>query len=338
MAAAEKAAAPAGQGPVLEIRDLSVNFRTARGPVRALRHVDLDVPRGAIVGVVGESGSGKSTLALAIMGLMSENAEIDGGRMNFSGIDLRQLSSAGLQALRGRRMTMVFQDPMTSLNPVRAIGKQMIDIQYREANVSLAEKRRKSADMLRLVGIPDAARQLGRHSHEFSGGMRQRIAIAMSLLEKPELLIADEPTTALDVTLEAQIIQLLRELRGELNTSILFISHNLGVVAELCDFIVVLYAGEVVERGPVRAIFHRPQHPYTQALLACDPARIDAIQRDLPTIPGDVPNLLRVPKGCVFAPRCPKVFAPCHDQFPPDVAVSEGHVGRCHLLTGGPVG
>ena len=334
MAAAEAAVATAGQGTVLEIRDLSINFRTAKGPVRALRHVDLDVPRGSIVGVVGESGSGKSTLALAVMGLMAENAEIAGGRMTFSGMDLRKLSPEQLQGLRGRRMTMVFQDPMTSLNPVRAIGKQMMDIQYREPNLSHAEKRSKSADMLRLVGIPDAARQLGRHSHEFSGGMRQRIAIAMSLLEKPELLIADEPTTALDVTLEAQIIQLLRELRRELSASILFISHNLGVVAEICDFIVVLYAGEVVERGPVREIFHRPRHPYTQALLACDPARLETTQRELPTIPGDVPNLLHTPIGCVFAPRCPKVFAPCRDQSPPDIAVSGGHVARCHLLSG----
>jgi oligopeptide/dipeptide ABC transporter ATP-binding protein len=336
MANAEtEAAVRASDRAVLEIRDLSVHFRTPRGPVRALRHVDLDVPRGSIVGVVGESGSGKSTLALAIMGLMSANAEIAGGRMDFSGIDLRQLSPEALQALRGRRMTMVFQDPMTSLNPVRSIGQQMVDIQYRERDVSLAEKRRKSADMLRIVGIPDAPRQLDRHSHEFSGGMRQRIAIAMSLLEKPELLIADEPTTALDVTLEAQIIQLLRDLRRELNTSILFISHNLGVIAEICDFIVVLYAGEVVERGPVREIFYRPQHPYTEALLACDPARLEIVQRELPTIPGDVPNLLNVPSGCVFAPRCPKALAPCRDRLPPDIAVSAGHVARCHLLTRG---
>jgi peptide/nickel transport system ATP-binding protein len=333
MAMVEAVLPQAGQGAVLEIRDLSINFRTAKGPVRALRHVDLDVPRGSIVGVVGESGSGKSTLALAIMGLMSVNAEIAGGRMTFSGMDLRKLSAEELQGLRGRRITMVFQDPMTSLNPVRAIGQQMTDIQYRERNLSLAEKRRKSVDMLRLVGIPDAASQLERYCHEFSGGMRQRIAIAMSLLEKPELLIADEPTTALDVTLEAQIIQLLRELRRELNASILFISHNLGVVAEICDFIIVLYAGEVVERGPVREIFHRPRHPYTQALLACDPARIETTQRELPTIPGDVPSLMQVPAGCVFAPRCPKVFAPCRDQPPPDIAVSEGHVARCHLLS-----
>jgi len=332
------AEAQAPQGPVLQVRNLSIGFRTPRGPVNALRHVDLDVPRGSVVGVVGESGSGKSTLALAIMGLMAGNAEIIGGSILFSGMDLRTLSPAGLRDLRGRRMTMVFQDPMTSLNPVRAIGRQMIDIQYRERDISLAEKRRRSADMLRRVGLPDPEKQLDRYCHQFSGGMRQRIAIAMSLLEEPELLIADEPTTALDVTLEAQVIQLLRDLRQEFNTSILFISHNLGIVAELCDFIVVLYAGEVVESGPVSEIFHRPGHPYTQALLACDPARLDLVQRELPTIAGDVPNLMNVPAGCVFTPRCPKAFGPCAGQTPPDIALSPEHRARCHLLTGKPHG
>jgi peptide/nickel transport system ATP-binding protein len=227
---------------------------------------------------------------------------------------------------------------MTSLNPVRAIGRQMIDIQYRERDISLAEKRRRSADMLRRVGLPDPEKQLDRYCHQFSGGMRQRIAIAMSLLEEPELLIADEPTTALDVTLEAQVIQLLRDLRQEFNTSILFISHNLGIVAELCDFIVVLYAGEVVESGPVSEIFHRPGHPYTQALLACDPARLDLVQRELPTIAGDVPNLMNIPAGCVFTPRCPRAFGPCAGQTPPDIALSPEHRARCHLLTGKPHG
>ncbi len=328
------AESPVPQAPVLQVRDLSIAFRTPRGPVAALRHVDLEVPRGSVVGVVGESGSGKSTLALAVMGLMAGNAEIAGGEILFSGIDLRTLAPASLRELRGRRMTMVFQDPMTSLNPVRAIGRQMMDIQYRERHVSPAEKRRRAAEMLRRVGLPDPDQQLDRYCHQFSGGMRQRIAIAMSLLEKPELLIADEPTTALDVTLEAQIIQLLRDLRQEFNTSILFISHNLGVVAELCDYIVVLYAGEVVESGPVRDIFHRPGHPYTQALLACDPARLDLVQRELPTIAGDVPNLMQVPPGCVFTPRCPHAFAPCAGTPPPDAALGAGHRARCHLLTG----
>ena len=317
---------------VLEVRNLSIRFRTPRGPVLALRNVNLEVPRGSVVGLVGESGSGKSTLALAVMRLMAGNATITGGSLNFAGRDLLGLKPAEMQALRGDRLSMVFQDPMTSLNPVRAIGLQMLDIQYRERRLSTAEKRRKAADMLRRVGIPDPERQLNRYPHEFSGGMRQRIAIAMGILERPELLIADEPTTALDVTLEAQIVQLLRDLRREMNASILFISHNLGLIAELCDFVVVLYAGEVVEQGTVRDIFHRPQHPYTQALLECDPARIEEIRRELPTISGDVPNLLQIPVGCVFAPRCPKVFDRCRVEHPADYVASPGHLARCHLL------
>jgi oligopeptide/dipeptide ABC transporter ATP-binding protein len=290
------------------------------------------VPRGSVVGLVGESGSGKSTLALAVMGLMAGNAAITEGSLSFAGRDLRRLKPAELRALRGDRLSMVFQDPMTSLNPVRAIGLQMVDIQYRERSRSIAEKRRKAADILRRVGIPDPERQLQRYPHEFSGGMRQRIAIAMGILERPELLIADEPTTALDVTLEAQIVQLLRDLRREFNTSILFISHNLGLIAELCDIVVVLYAGEVVEQGTVRDIFHRPRHPYTQALLECDPARIEEIRRELPTITGDVPNLLRIPTGCVFAPRCPRVFDRCRVEHPADYAAGPAHLARCHLL------
>ena len=337
MTGAKVQAFPAAAGAaddVLDIRDLSIDFRTPKGPVHALRHVSLAVPRGSIVGLVGESGSGKSTLALAAMGLMQGNAEIIDGSLQFSGIDLRGLSPEAWRAIRGKRISMVFQDPMTSLNPVRSIGQQMMDIQYRDRSAWPAQRRRKAAEILKRVGIPDPERQLNRHPHEFSGGMRQRIAIAMGLLEKPELLIADEPTTALDVTLEAQIIHLLRELRQEFGGSILFISHNLGVIAELCDIVVVLYAGEVVEQGPVREIFHRPKHPYTQALLECDPARIDLISRDLPTIPGDVPNLLQVPPGCVFAPRCPKVFDRCRVEAPTDRAVGPGHAARCHLLDG----
>jgi oligopeptide/dipeptide ABC transporter ATP-binding protein len=317
---------------ILEVRDLSVSFRTPRGEVQALRRVSVEVPRGSVVGLVGESGSGKSTLALAVMGLMANNAAISRGSLRFAGRELLGLRPAELRALRGDRLSMVFQDPMTSLNPVRAIGLQMLDIQYRERRLSLAEKRRKAAEMLRRVGIPDPERQLTRYPHEFSGGMRQRIAIAMAILERPELLIADEPTTALDVTLEAQIVQLLRELRGEFNGSILFISHNLGLIAELCDIVIVLYAGEVVEQGPVRELFHRPQHPYTQALLECDPARIAEVRRELPTITGDVPNLLHIHKGCVFAPRCPKVFDRCLAEHPPDYPAGPAHLARCHLL------
>ncbi|HUL05462.1 MAG TPA: ABC transporter ATP-binding protein [Candidatus Acidoferrum sp.] len=317
---------------VLSIEGLSIEFQTPRGPVHALRDVSLAVPRGSIVGIVGESGSGKSTLSLAAMGLLPENATVRGGRILFDGADVLTMGTAQLRALRGRRMAMVFQDPMTSLNPVLSIGAQMTDIQYRE-RASAADKRAKAAAMLRRVGIPDPEQRLDNFPHEFSGGMRQRIAIAMGLLGSPELLIADEPTTALDVTLEAQIIHLLRELRREFKGSILFISHNLGLIAELCDHVVVLYAGEVVEQGTVREIFHGPRHPYTEALLVCDPARIDAVSRELPTIPGDVPNLLQVPAACVFAPRCPKVFERCRRERPGDHAVGAAQSARCHLAS-----
>ena len=239
--------------------------------------------------------------------------------------------------MRGTRLAMIFQDPMTSLNPVRSIGQQMIDIQYRNQHRA-AEKLAKAADALKRVGIPDAREQLQRYPAEFSGGMRQRICIAMSFLQKPELLIADEITTALDVTLEAQVLHLLRELRQELNGSILFISHNLGAVAEICDSVVVLYAGEVVEQGPVVDIFDRPQHPYTRALVECDPARIAEITRELPVIPGDVPNLRAIPQACIFAPRCSAGrWTSAGAQRPAPIAVGEGHhVARCHLLGGRP--
>jgi oligopeptide/dipeptide ABC transporter ATP-binding protein len=316
---------------VLEVRGLSIEFRTPAGSVHALRNIDFHIPRGSVVGLVGESGSGKSTLALAIMGLMPSNAVLNNGSILFGDTDLRALKAAALRSLRGSRISMVFQDPMTSLNPVRSIGDQMTDIQYRNGT-SMAEKRRKAADMLRKTGIPDAERQLDRYPHSFSGGMRQRIAIAMGILERPELLIADEPTTALDVTMEAQIVQLLRQVRSEVNGSVLFISHNLGLIAELCDYVVVLYAGEVVEQGSVRDVFHRAQHPYTQALLECDPARIRDVRRELPTITGDVPNLLKPPSGCVFTPRCPKAFDRCPVERPADYAVAPGHIARCHLL------
>jgi oligopeptide/dipeptide ABC transporter ATP-binding protein len=222
---------------------------------------------------------------------------------------------------------------MTSLNPVLSIGTQMIDLQYRERALGRAEKRRRAEALLQRVGIPDTASRLGDYPHQFSGGMRQRIAIAMALLAGPDLLIADEPTTALDVTLEAQIIHLLRELRLELAGSILFVSHNLGLIAELCDEVVVMYAGEVVEEGGVLDLFHRPGHPYTRALLECDPAGSGGSGRELATIPGEVPDLIRPPPGCVFAPRCGLAFERCRREAPGWTPVADGHRARCHLLS-----
>jgi oligopeptide/dipeptide ABC transporter ATP-binding protein len=316
---------------VLSIRDLSVEFLTRRGRAQALRHVDLEVPRGSVVGVVGESGSGKTTLISAAMRLLPQNAVVKSGEVLLDGENLLAMDENALRTLRGRKMSMVFQDPMTALNPVLSIGRQMLDIQYRD-KIPTAEKRAKAALMLRRVGIPDPAQRLGNYPFEFSGGMRQRIAIAMALLGNPDLLIADEPTTALDVTMEAQIIHLLRELQREFKASILFISHHLGLIAELCDYVVILYAGQVVERGSVRDIFHRPQHPYTEALLTCDPARIKEATRTLPTISGDVPDLIELPRACVFAPRCPKVFDRCRSEAPALTPVAEGHAASCHLV------
>jgi peptide/nickel transport system ATP-binding protein len=315
---------------ILNIRGLSVEYATPRGPVAALRRVDLEVPRGSIVGIVGESGSGKSTLIAAATRLLPASAIIRDGAVEFDGLDMLALPPERLRALRGRRIAIVFQDPMTALNPVLSVGRQMIDIQYRE-QLGRTEKQAKAIEMLRRVGIPDPQERMRCYPHEFSGGMRQRVAIAMALLGNPDLLIADEPTSALDATLEAQIIHLLRQLKREFRGSILFISHNLGLIAELCDHVVMLYAGEVVERGTVDEIFYRPYHPYTRALLACEPGRLEEVGRTLPTIVGEVPDLIRLPTGCIFAPRCAQVIARCRSEAPGEHVLHPGHGARCHL-------
>jgi len=321
----------AQDAPLLEVRGLSLDFGSPRGRVHALRDVHLHVPEGRIVGIVGESGCGKSTLASAIIRLLAENAQVVGGTLRFQGRDLLALSSAEMRDLRGRAMSMIFQDPMTALNPVMTVGQQMMEIQYRDA-ATAAEKRARAKAMLERVGIPDAENRLSAYPHQFSGGMRQRICIAMALLVEPALLLADEPTTALDATLEVQIIHLLKRLQEEMGCAIVFVSHHLGTVAELCDDVVVMYAGEVVERGAVRDIFNRPAHPYTQALLACDPGRIKDKTRHLPTIPGQVPNLIDLPHGCIFKDRCPKAFDRCHREAPDDRTVAGAHMARCFLV------
>lgn len=314
--------------PLLEVRNLTVEFRTARGSVKALRQVDLNVPRNRVVGIVGESGCGKSTLVNTLLRLLAPNAVVTEGSVRFQDRDVLAMNNAALNQLRGQLISMVFQDPMTALNPVISIGKQMIDILYRDPR-ALGEKRAQAMEMLQLVGIPDAEQRLDDYPHQFSGGMRQRICIAMALMMNPALLIADEPTTALDVTLEAQVIHLIRELRNTFEGSILFVSHNLGLIAELCDDVVVMYAGEVVERGAVRDLFHNAKHPYTQMLLECDPARITEMREELPTIPGTVPDLIELPPGCIFSPRCPHSVAACGQESPGTYPVTETHVVRC---------
>ncbi|MBT8047798.1 MAG: ABC transporter ATP-binding protein [Xanthomonadales bacterium] len=315
--------------PVLKIRDLSVSYQTEAGPLQALRDVTFAVPAGKIIGIVGESGCGKSTLISTIIRLIAPNARIGKGSILFKGDDLLRMTSAEMRALRGDEISMVFQDPMTSLNPVRPIGRQMADVQHRDA-LSRREKNARSESMLGRVGIPDPAAQLTRYPHQLSGGMRQRVAIAMALMAEPSLLIADEPTTALDATLEVQIIHRLQELQRDFGCSILFISHHLGVIAELCDEVVVMYAGEVVESGPMRDVFLEPRHPYTRKLLECDPARIAEPTRDLPVIEGSLPNLVQLPDGCIFRERCPKTIERCGLQRPR--LAGDGHQASCHLL------
>jgi peptide/nickel transport system ATP-binding protein len=316
--------------PLVEVRNLSLDFRTPRGRLQALRDVSLVVPQGGIVGVVGESGCGKSTLINAVMRLLPANAEIRSGEIRFDGRDLLQLSEREIQDLRGTRISMIFQDPMTALNPVLAIGRQMIDIQYRERR-GAREKRERAVEMLAKVGIPDPALRLSAYPHQLSGGMRQRIAIAMALMVEPDLLIADEPTTALDATLEVQIIGLLERLQADFGCSILFVTHHLGVVAELCRDVVVMYAGEVAEEGSVRDIFHRPAHPYTRRLLECDPGAIKTRTRTLPTIPGEIPDLVDLPRGCVFRPRCDVAVPRCADEVPRLRMIAGPQAAACHV-------
>jgi peptide/nickel transport system ATP-binding protein len=309
---------------LLEIHDLSVGYATEHGVVAALRHAKFEVGEREVVGIVGESGSGKSTLIAAIAGLLADNARITSGSIAYKGADITR----GARDLRGRDLAMVFQDPMTAFNPVFTIGEQLIDFQHRLAATSCAERRKRAAAMLARVGIPDPELRLDAYPHELSGGTRQRIAIAAALLVEPRLLIADEPTTALDVTMESQIIHLLRELRHDYDGSIVVVTHHLGVIAELCDRVYVMYAGQIVEHGLVDDIFHAPLHPYTRALLACDPAHYAEREEYLPTIAGELPNLAALPAGCVFAPRCDRAVPACRLP-PPEVVAVRGHRALC---------
>ncbi|NRP44819.1 Oligopeptide transport ATP-binding protein OppD [Aliiroseovarius sp. xm-v-225] len=315
---------------LLKIDNLSVDYETARGDLKALRDITFDVNRGEIVGIVGESGCGKSTLISSILRLTAPNTRFREGEVRFKGRDLLTLPEREMRALRGADMSIVFQDPMQTHNPVLSIGRQMVDIQHR-SSASKAEKRTRAAKMLGAVGIPDPKARLDQFPHEFSGGMRQRIAIAMALMSEPDLLIADEPTTALDATLEVQIIERLQELQHELHCAILFISHHLGVIAELCDRVVVMYAGAVVESGDVREIFHHPKHPYTRRLIDCDPGHINTRARVLPTIPGEVPDLANLPGGCIFRDRCDQALPRCAEKVPPLRQLKDGHQAACWL-------
>ncbi len=318
---------------LLELDCLSVDYETSRGDLKALRDISFDVKKGEIVGIVGESGCGKSTLISSILRLTAPNTRFREGEIRFKGRNLLAASEKQMRDLRGADMSIVFQDPMQTHNPVLTIGRQMLDIQHRSRSPK-AEKLARAARMLGALGIPDPEARLKQYPHEFSGGMRQRIAIAMALMSEPDLLIADEPTTALDATLEVQIIERLQELQREMNCAVLFISHHLGVIAELCDRVVVMYAGAVVESGEVREIFHNPKHPYTRRLIDCDPGHIKTRARVLPTIPGEVPDLAALPQGCVFRDRCTQAMPHCAAQVPPLSKLEEAHHAACWLNHG----
>jgi len=313
---------------LLDLRSLSVSFATDDGTVRAVDGIDLSLARGRTLGLVGESGCGKSVTSLAIMGLLPpENAQVK-GEVRFEGNDLLKVDARTLRDLRGARLAMIFQEPMTSLNPAYTIGNQIIEAIQQHQGLSASDARTRAIEVLRLVRIPSPERRVDDYPHKLSGGMRQRAMIAMALANAPDLLIADEPTTALDVTIQAQILDLMRGLRRDTGTAIILITHDLGVVAEMADDVAVMYAGQIVERAAVRDLFARPEHPYTVGLLGSIP-RLDEKRERLPSIEGRVPDMTRPPEGCRFAARCPFVEPACRETAPALVEVAPGHLTRC---------
>jgi oligopeptide/dipeptide ABC transporter ATP-binding protein len=292
-----------GDRPLLEVKGLRTSFFTRDGVVRAVDGIDFHVDRGEIMGLVGESGCGKSVTSLSIMRLIAKPGVIEAGEIVFDGVDLLKLPIDRMRGIRGNRISMIFQQPTSSLNPVWDVGTQVEEVLRIHRGMKGGAARARALELLRMVGIPDPERRLKAYPHEMSGGMAQRIMIAMALACEPELLIADEPTTALDVTIQAQILDLMRTLRDETGTAIVLITHDLGVVAEMCDRVAVMYAGEIVEHTDVTTLFRRPRHPYTQGLIGSIPV-VGEIKDELAVIPGNVPNLIDLPSGCRFAPRC----------------------------------
>jgi len=326
-----------GADSLLDIVDLVTEFRTEQGPLRAVDHVTFEIPRAKTLGVVGESGCGKSVTALSILRLIPDPpGRITGGRIQFAGKNLLELSEAQMRSIRGNEISMIFQEPMTSLNPVFTVGDQVAEAVRLHQKKNRKQALEMAAEMFRLVGIPSPDDRLRNYPHQMSGGMRQRVMIAMALACRPDLLIADEPTTALDVTIQAQILELLQQLQDELGMSIMLITHDLGIVAETCDEVVVMYAGSVVERAETSVLFARPRHHYTIGLLESVPlyeeedTAAEAPRRRLREIPGMVPDLIELPQGCKFQERCPAVQPKCREQEPPLTDLGSGAV-RCYF-------
>jgi peptide/nickel transport system ATP-binding protein len=317
---------------LLEVNDLRTHFRTDDGVVKAVDGVSFTVEKGKTLGIVGESGSGKSVTCLTIMGLNAKVNTITSGQALWKGNDLLKMSSRQLRAIRGDEIAMIFQDPMTSLNPVKTIGAQLVEAILLHRDVSKKQATGRARELLNAVGIPRADRRIDDYPHQFSGGMRQRVMIAMALINDPDLLIADEPTTALDVTTQAQILNLMKKLQQDFGSAIVMITHDLGVIAEIADDIVVMYAARVAEQAPVSNLFRRPHHPYTWGLLGSLP-RLDVNVERLTQIQGQPPSLLNPPRGCRFHPRCPYVMEICKETEPELGPVSHDpmHFQRCHL-------
>jgi len=316
--------------PILTIEGLHTTFKTYAGDVQAVRDVNLTVREGECLAVVGESGSGKSVTMLSVMRLLAKNARIE-GKAIFGGVDLLSLSEREMRKIRGRDIAMVFQDPMTGLNPTLTIGMQLREGMMQHLGLSRAEADKRAIELLNLVGVPAPERRLKQYPHEFSGGMRQRVMIAIALACNPRLIIADEPTTALDVTIQAQILDLLKRLKKEFNTSIILITHNLGVVAGMADRVAVMYGGRVAEVGTVDEIFENPKHPYTWALLRAVP-RLDRSKAKLEAISGSPPNMLQPPSGCPFHPRCAHAMNICAAEAPEMTHLSSEHRAACWLM------
>ncbi|MCW1840056.1 ABC transporter ATP-binding protein [Prosthecomicrobium hirschii] len=316
--------------PLVAIRNLKLEAGTARGRAAILRGIDLEIGRGRILGLVGESGSGKSSLAACLIGLTPPNTSAISGEIRFDGQNLVGLDPTAFARLRGRRIAMIFQDPMTALNPLFTIGTHLVDVlRHRDPGLSRAAALSEATAMLVKVGIADPHTRIAAYPHQLSGGMRQRVMIAMALLMRPDLLLADEPTTALDATVEAQIVELLAALRREVSGSIVFISHHLGLVAQLCDDVAVMYGGTVVETGPVDAVLTDPRHPYTRALIACEIDEDDAPGGRLLSIPGEVPDPVRPMTGCIFAPRCAHAVEICRSEVPELRTSGDGRRAAC---------
>ncbi|NLL36868.1 MAG: ABC transporter ATP-binding protein [Fretibacterium sp.] len=315
---------------LLEVRDLRTYFHTFKGVVRAVDGVSFDVRRGEVLAVVGESGGGKSVTGFSVIRLIDDPGRIEGGQILFCGRDLMTLSESEMNRLRGSEIAMIFQDPMTSLNPVYTVGQQLEECFRLHTRMGRAERRRACVEQLRAVGIPNPEARLNNYPHQFSGGMRQRVVIAIALAADPKLIIADEPTTALDVTIQAQILRLMVRLVREQGRSLILVTHDLAVVAESADRVNVMYCGKIVESGDTRAIIDRSAHPYTDGLIRSIPS-LEVDRRRLDTIPGIVPNMFELPEGCYFAPRCPRARDLCRVREPEPVEIAPGHAVSCHF-------